>query len=197
MKRYGWILVLLILAAGCPKPQKKTTAPPMNKTELEEYAVYSALIKKMYLTGRVKLLVIEDHTGVGLLSKDDEQGNKYLRENLPGLQEETFADFKAKNAEAYPLKPTFNLGVKMVLVSGPEIKEIFKEKNGWDNFYAKYPGSQGLMTLSRVGFNREMTQALVYIGNQSHWLAGAGYCVVLAKKDGAWTVEKQVMVWIS
>ncbi len=46
----------------------------------------------------------------------------------------------------------------------------------------RYPNSQGTMTLSRVGFNRNIKQALVYVGNQEGFLAGAGYYVLLVKK---------------
>jgi hypothetical protein len=31
----------------------------------------------------------------------------------------------------------------------------------------------------------------------SHWLAGAGYFVLLNKVNGAWVVDQQVMSWIS
>jgi hypothetical protein len=42
-----------------------------------------------------------------------------------------------------------------------------------------------------------MDQALVYAGNQSHWLAGAGYFYLLSKKDGVWVIQADTMVWIS
>jgi len=38
---------------------------------------------------------------------------------------------------------------------------------------------------------------LVYVGTLSHWLAGAGYIVLLKKVNGAWIVDQQVMTWIS
>lgn len=53
------------------------------------------------------------------------------------------------------------------------------------------------MTLSRVGFNSDRTRALVYVGNQSHWLTGAGFYLVLVKTKGGWSVEHEFMSWIS
>ena len=51
--------------------------------------------------------------------------------------------------------------------------------------------------ISQVGFNETLDQALVYVGTMSHWLAGAGYYVLLNKVNGAWIVDQQVMTWIS
>ena len=53
------------------------------------------------------------------------------------------------------------------------------------------------MTLSRVGFNQDQTQALVYIGNQEGPLSGAGYIVLLNKQFGNWELKQKIMVWIS
>ena len=50
-------------------------------------------------------------------------------------------------------------------------------KDIWDNrdrFYEKYPGSYGIIQLSRIGFDTEGNQAFVYVGNSFHDLAGAG-----------------------
>lgn len=42
-----------------------------------------------------------------------------------------------------------------------------------------------------------MTKALVYVGNQYHWLAGTGYYYFLEKVDGAWQIINELMIWIS
>ena len=34
---------------------------------------------------------------------------------------------------------------------------------GWKRFYAKYPGSPGIITVSRVGLNRDKTLAFFYV----------------------------------
>lgn len=86
----------------------------------------------------------------------------------------------------------------MVLIGDAEIDELFGgEIDGWETFYARYPGSQGIMGLSRVGFSADGTQALLYLGNQWHWLAGRGYVWLLSRVGGGWVVERGVMIWIS
>jgi hypothetical protein len=90
------------------------------------------------------------------------------------------------------------LGQVYVLLTEENMRQIFNiNQNGWDVFYADYPGAPGITTLSRVGFNDAMDQALVYVGTQSHWLAGAGYIVLLVKVEGVWVIDQQVMTWIS
>ena len=76
--------------------------------------------------------------------------------------------------------------------------DIFDDSvNGWEEFYRRYPDSPGITTLSRVGFNRERTEALVYMGAQLHYLAGAGNLYRLEKQDGVWKIVEKVMLWIS
>ena len=45
--------------------------------------------------------------------------------------------------------------------------------------------------------NKEKDQALVYVGNQAHYLAGRGYYVLLTKENDIWGIKKDVMTWIS
>jgi hypothetical protein len=78
------------------------------------------------------------------------------------------------------------------------MSQIFSQnRDGWQLFYEQYPDAPGITTLSRVSFNNTFDQALVYVGTLSHWLAGAGYYVLLKKDNGAWVVDQQVMSWIS
>ncbi len=42
------------------------------------------------------------------------------------------------------------------------------------------------------------SQALVYVGNAGHALAGVAYYVLLVRnKDGAWNVQNLTLAWIS
>ena len=49
---------------------------------------------------------------------------------------------------------------------------------GWDKFYAKYPGSQGRLALSRVGFNQAKDTAVLYTeyGSWRGRMARAMWC---------------------
>src|SRR5262249_22310511 len=165
----------------------------------EEYAVYSTVINENSPHERFKLLVIQDRTGMHGES-DEHLINvcQSLTRRMPSLEKETLADFQAKSKRPYPLRPTLELKVPYKLISEKELGEFFgKEYIKWDSFYEKYPQSQGVMELSRVGFNRNRTQALVYRGNQSDGLAGAGGFVLLTKENGLWTIKEWAGWWIS
>lgn len=119
--------------------------------------------------------------------RDERQFWGYVRKMLPGIQADTIADFEAKSKKADQLESGFSLEVPCILVTGEEINAILgAHGNGWDNFYKKYPGAQGILSFSQVGFDRQKNQALAYFGNQSNYLGGAGCRVLLAiaKKGG-------------
>jgi hypothetical protein len=193
-----------VMTETIASPPTKTPVPAVTPTTgsvaAEEYAVYEAVIEWGFLTESTKLIVVTDHTAAGLFVEEsmDERMIEYIRDNMgTDLQAETLNDYLAKNEETYELGKRFPLDVQYVLISEAELNKIFEEGEGWDQFYSTYPNSQGTMTLSRVGFNTNVDQALVYVGNQAHYLAGIGYYVLLAKEQGAWVVENAVMAWIS
>jgi hypothetical protein len=78
--------------------------------------------------------------------------------------------------------------VKINLI-GEEIRRIFEggardsENDGWKVFHKKYPTAGGFITLSRVGFNKEKTQSLIYVAHNCGWLCGEGNYILLVKKD--------------
>lgn len=61
-------------------------------------------------------------------------------------------------------------------------------KDGWAMFYEKYPDSPGIIQLSRVGFSRDGSVAIVYMGNQRGWLAGSGRLRAYIKNNGHWEI---------
>jgi hypothetical protein len=119
-------------------------------------------------------------------------------QNMHNVDQKTADSFRVRNDAAYPVLPGMDLGNAYVLLSQAEMRQIFSQnRDGWQLFYEKYPVAPGITTLSRVGFNTTLDQALVYVGTLSHWLAGAGYYVLLKKVNGVWIVDQQVMSWIS
>lgn len=163
---------------------------------MEEQAVYSALLRNLYTASNYALM---DTTATGMSGVAD-TGTSLERMflDMHDLERSTAENFRARNDTVTPVSPTMDLGSEYVLVSQEEMSQIFSQnRDGWALFYERYPDTPGITTISRVGFNETLDQALVYIGTMSHWLAGAGYYVLLGKVNGAWIVEQQVMTWIS
>lgn len=167
----------------------------------EVYAVYSALIKADYtegyimtenseiISGTLQFIVIEDHT-----SRPGSVDMDLILKKLPATEQETLNNFQAKRLQQLPLADLFDLNVKVVLLSEEEDDKYFKDRDlweGWIDFYRTYPYSQGVMALSRVGFNSEMNQALVFVWNASEPERGAGLYVLLTKKAGVWEIQEE------
>jgi hypothetical protein len=122
----------------------------------------------------------------------------YVLQNMHGVASTTVENFQVRNATTYPIRPDMDLGSSYTLLSQTNRKKIFSQnQSGWEVFYNRYPQAPGITTLSRVGFDSTFDQALVYIGTQSNWLAGSGYYVLLKKVDGAWSIDQQVLTWVS
>ena len=200
-----------ILAIKCQKLLKRAQEMlelMLDALRVDEYAVYSALIKAKYtkglhftgneyVFGQVQIIVIMDHTSLNE-SAEDGIGKtlEWVHENMPAIAQETLDNFHTRNVQEHPLDDFFDLEIKLVFMSEEEVEEHF-QKDGWLEFYEIYPFSQGIMTLSKVGFNSEMNQALVYVGNQSSWDSGAGYYVLLFKENNVWIIQDEVVIWIS
>jgi hypothetical protein len=191
------LIVMSLLLASCDSLHPQPTPAPtcsQSVTE-EEYVVYRALIEARYIQNNTQFIVIQDHTDVEMPDLNDRIEN--LIQNLSGLTTEMITEYKLKNQCSWALKPLFNLTTATFLLGEDEFQQIFMEQDGWERFYNQFPSSQGIMTLSRVGFNAKMNKALVYVGNQSHGLAGGGFYLLLVKENGSWKVEAEDMVWIS
>ena len=196
MFRRRLLLLLLIYVAACTTQPTPTPTPLANQVELEEQVVYAFLLPKMYQNSGY---VIMDTTATSLTGVDNTaQTLDYILQNMHDVDLETVTSFRNRNSEAYPILGDMELGFPYTLLSQAGRKQTFGlNQSGWEVFYNRYPQAPGITTLSRVGFNPAFNQALVYIGTQSNWLAGAGCYLLLKKADGAWSIDQQVLTWIS
>lgn len=173
----------------------------------EQYAVYSTLIKDLYIDERTKLLVFDEETTGCLPPIDNEemiglkqQMEDYAINELSALLPQTISDFQNKSRQCNLLDSQFSSPIKFVIASKSDISNIFRENDiidGWQRFYEKFPNSSGLINYSNIGFNSEMTQAFVYTGRGCGGKCGAGYYVVLQKKRNIWVVVDKFNSWVS
>ncbi len=191
------LFTLALLVACGPRGGKTPTTPPAAQIDQEEQAVYAALFKDMFPSAPSIVLMDMTATDPGGVANTTSQV-EYIMKNLRDADPSVAESFKARNDQAYPLSPEMKVGIQYILLTQSQRNEIFSQnQDGWDAFYKNYPDAPGLTGISRVGFNEKFDQALVYIGTQSHYLAGAGYYVLLVKTNGAWAVSQKVMSWIS
>jgi hypothetical protein len=191
-----YFAALFILASGfCAAPLHRAPTPvlPPVDVEAERYAIYSLFLQHMFADEPVKLLVVKNQT-----SPDSYIKEEWDRMELEPRWQSVVDDYKAKNVQPAAVENKFKLSTPVTIISAQEVDQIFSEGGGWwQAFYKKYPKSPGLITFSNVGFNPEMTYALVDVGYSCGGLCGRGGLVLLVKKDGSWTTEKDLISWVS
>ena len=189
-------IFMLLLVAACTARPTPVPTPSANQIDVEEQAVYGALLKQTY---SASMFVIMDTTSTGEgEAKISGSTVDYVLQNMHDVDQGTVDSFRARNDAVHPQSPDMDLGIPYVLLSQDQMNEMFSpNQSGWEVFYKNYPDAPGIINFSRVGFNAAFDQALVYIGNQSGWLAGSGLYVLLKKVDGAWTIDQKVITWVS
>jgi len=195
-KRPIFLLLTFLLAACGGKPTSGLSTPSADQIKLEEQAVYAVLLKDTYSSSTIVIMDTTSTDPGGAVGSSSTIG--YVLENMHDVDPSTPENFKVRNDKAYPLAADMDLGVQYILLSQDQRNEMFRQnQSGWEVFYHNYPNSPGITELSRVGFNNALDQALVYVGTQSNYLAGAGYYILLKKVEGTWTIDQKVMTWIS
>lgn len=209
-----FVMAFFLITSHENRKAETTTAPAINSAppsgatiESEEYAVYSALIKDMYTGDAVKLLVIyRDIPGCVSATNDKEVASlrrsmeEYAIKHMPDLTQDTLDDYRVKGKQCHTLRKQFDIPVEYLLVTDKDIKPLFPEgkvDRVWRRFYARYPESSGIISLSNIGLNREMTQALVSTGRSCGGLCATSYYVLLAKENGIWSIKSKIPVGAS
>jgi hypothetical protein len=196
MFKRSFLFCLALCVAACTTKSSSSPTPSADQIDVEEQIIYAYLLPKMYQN---RGYVIMDTTATSATGVENiSQTLDYVLQNMHGVAAETVDSFRIRNDTAYPILPDMDLGGPYTLLSQAGKNKIFgQNQSGWEIFYDRYPQAPGITRLSRAGFNSTFDQALVYIGTQSNWLAGAGYYVLLKKAGGVWSIDQQVMAWIS
>ena len=193
----GLLLVLIQLGSTSLSAAQEPPKPDSGPTD-EEYEIYSAVIKERYIRSETKLLIIEDRTFRYDFSTNDEPWKDKLKDKKKGISIDPSAaeDYEAKNSRQSLLnKASFKLPVKLILIGDLDLRAIFHGKWGeleWIAYYRKYPDSDGFLMLSRIGFNTEHTQALLYLGSRCGPGCGEINFLLLEKVNGTWTTKKEL-----
>jgi hypothetical protein len=196
---------------------KSSNEKPLD--EMEEAAVYRAYIDlhyvdrhfSEYLFGNkpFSLIVISAKTSgfihpfsyedviAKLSPKPDKATIKnFLAKNEGYYPESQLTEKTLRVVGRYPINPNINFRLPHTLITDAETDQIFSN-GGWKEFYRRYPTSRGIVFLSRVGFNNDTTQALLYFADEYTQDGGEGFLILLEKRDGEWKQISRADVWIS
>ena len=187
------LLIALLLCTSCNPFSPSNPSAAQNTAT--DYAVYKALIEAIYANQNLGMVVIKDHTYSGFTSSDA-RVFELMQKAMPELDQSARDSYLARNARPVPLENRFNLTVTVTLLNQTDFDSYFgKSGKGWDDFYFKYPLSQGVLTLSRAGFNASGDKALVVVNTQAYTMTGAAYAVILGLENGLWKIVNQLTLW--
>jgi hypothetical protein len=180
--------LLLLLTATLLRlqnaPSREFQPPPAPYAVAEAYEVYSALVPDDWL-------VKEAHTQTVLIRAETRPYSMCLK---PEDEAETrrlgpaIEDYRTENEKTWLLQRKFDLDRPYDILSSDEMTGSFLGGiiYGGPDFHARYPTAPGWMEFSAVGFNAEMTLAVVYLGHHCGGLCGGGGFAVLQKEAGKW-----------
>lgn len=180
--------------------QEKPVSTMVNSVQdKQEYSVYSALVNKYAKSFKGEKIVIDESTS-GLNIIPSFSGNNGFDKD-GRFNEECVKSLKDNNTSVWRLSKDMLLVKEYFLVAN-QLEQIDSDMrsgiDGWKNYYGRYPNSQGLLSLSRAGFCKGKTQALVYIANRFSADGGWGRLVLLkVNADKQWQVAEEVVLWIS
>jgi len=202
----------LLLAFGlAPASRCQTNAPTSSSgcdVTTEEYAVYSAVLSdlakletKEERSDAKNQFFLSDKTATNFGGFETRPENAKWGARSGSTDKPSNATAESFNSKAdgsCRLRTSLELNFQYVLIPSEEIREFFKNGiTGWSKFYEKYGKASGYWELSRVGFNNENSEAVVYLGHHCGGRCGTGDFVLLRKEVGKWVVKNRVMLWIS
>jgi len=207
IRRLLWVALRLIgILSGVCFVLYLYERPNPSRAETEQYAVYSAYLEPG-LTGeshslgsRSGLVVILSKTTVSDLFINNTRRVQYAfllaslrhaRKRLPGMSAWPAVNLLVVNLRNANLQPKFTLLAQYRLATETDAALRFMPE-----FERKFPGNYGYHTFSRVGFNRDLSEAFFYTEHVCG-LCGGGRFVYMRKTDGKWEIVAESWTWIS
>jgi hypothetical protein len=175
--RLAVLLLVACLVASSPGAQE---APATESyTDKDAYDVYSVLLPQehAYRTSNSTMLIQQETT----LSRDQ----RCVSAHIPPDFDTAFRDFENAGANRFLLQRNVRSDKPYEIVPQGVIRSVMKE-GSWEEFYQRYPGSGGYITLSIVGFNEAKDHAVVYSGSACNRRCGSWALHLLKKVDGKW-----------
>lgn len=205
------LVLLLTFTVGVATVAFRLIPHFISSEETEEYAVYSALLKEVIIKDDAKLLIIQNQTQFyefpyhyeGMTS---DERIRHMRKNYPSAAEDTLMDFESKYMQPSELRPNFDITIKYILIDKIPNERVLEDKAELEEgnsgtptqaLFEKYPDARGVISLSKIGFNQDRTEAFVRVEFTHCGLCGRGDQVLLEKKSGVWKVKGIFNLWVT
>ncbi|OGF51071.1 MAG: hypothetical protein A2231_13120 [Candidatus Firestonebacteria bacterium RIFOXYA2_FULL_40_8] len=149
--------------------------------------------------GESDYIVLQTETENGFIDENEDYF-KTPEGDLEGLDAGMLLDFVSKNKKIYNLEAKSLKTEKPVkLITASDLDKAFDgggdSATGWEAFYTKYPESTGETLVSRVGFNKEKTTAMVCLFGMHDYLCAEGNLYIFKKEKGSWELNDIIWLW--
>ncbi len=186
------VVVALICVVAAALQADETTEPLRPYVDPDAYAVYSALLprRESYRFAKGRLVIKAETISKPFVGTPAEN----LSEEALVKYKDAVDDFLRVNSSQWLIQQDIRSDKPYTLLPSAIISGYFAEGGGWwGSFYARYPESGGFIEMSAVGFNKDKTVGLVYMGSACGDLCGEWSYTVVEKKDGKWVPVKGVI----
>ena len=194
MRKFSKILTILTIVISLFNCSSSEPEPTFSLHTADfhnqlDYDIYNFILEKYYSDSA--LVIIRQKVNYTLSPYfyyhefyDD------IKQNMPKVDTTAYLNFISINDSINYLDNSFKLRTSTVkLISENEWDYYFdKGHDTWIYFYRKYPKSGGIIELSRIGFNKEMNQAILEVLLDKGWTGSRGYIYFITKENNNWVV---------
>jgi hypothetical protein len=192
MQRFRNIITLVVLISFL-----STCAPTARVGVAEaEAAVYSTLINQQlaiplsYINMEETVFIINTTYNTTCYICYENISDDNLYDAMPSLDRDTVEHFRAVNQESQILDSLLSIDKPYEYIDEPS-------PNDWAAIGHKQERILLITMLSKVGFNQDMDQALVYMAHRCGTECGVGVIYFLVREGDTWQVESTIDAWYS
>ncbi len=171
-----------------------------SKLHTIEYDVISAAINHGAGSDSGKIIIDDTTTGASVDIYDPAQSHEALVAEL-GTTATALREWSRLNNRRYTLQSNINTASAHELLSQQSRAAVFNNSDpgkNWQQFNAKFPGSTGILRISRPGIDDTAKTALIYMEFECGTQCGSGRLVNLVQRpSGNWNVVSATLLWIT
>jgi len=182
------------------QPMTSVDTGPADKDEIteEEYSVYTDFFKTKHMPEIDSPVPLDFPAEGGLVYEKTSDGKKITAETIEAIEKSSgkpdhslIESYNSRNAKGYSLKD--KILVNTVTILTEERMEEIRKKGDLGKGFAQeltrsYPLEGKIIYLSRIGFDREMNNALFYAGSSSGVMGGS-YFILMEKTGEGWRLK--------
>ena len=186
-----------IVSAACAHQIPRLADPATRDVE-----VYAAVLDSMFAPrtiSRYSRIAVVDSTEV--FKRENTTALIESLVKVSGVDTTAARDLAARSYEPHSLKGIASLRLRMpVLLLGHSSLDPLPRPNPdkyWTAFYEKFPGTNGLISLSAVGYSADGNRGVLMVDVGCGGLCGNGYIVVVTREGDGWRIAHIENTWVS